>query len=39
MLQKGKAFVIFNLNPPTERNIDKALKTVSEQEDLVISDS
>ena len=29
MSQKGKALVVFNLNPPTERNIEKVLKNIS----------
>ena len=30
---------MFNLNPPTERGIDKVLKHIAEQEELCLADS
>lgn len=37
--QKGKKLVVLNLNPPTERNIEKVLKNISICEELTISDN
>ena len=38
MAQKGSSVFVFNLNAPTERSIDKMLKTVAEGEQLCLAD-
>lgn len=35
---KGTALIHFNLNPPTERSIDKVLRTIAESEELCLSE-
>ena len=35
---KGSSLVHLNLNPPTEKSIDKILRQVAESEDLLMSD-
>jgi DNA polymerase III delta prime subunit len=35
---KGESLFVLNLNPPTERGIDKVLKCVAEGEELCVSD-
>ena len=35
---RNESFFVFNINPPTEKSIDRVLKTIAEGEELCMSD-